>query len=159
MVAHRRLDRAVESHNGRGRCNCSWASERTRSCLQPLIHIDSLLATTAALAQLCRSQSLLAPSRKGPWLKVQRSHEPPRHRAARRPSQSAPFPRPLSSNHRLQRAIREFLKARTSYDVLPLSYRLIVFDTALLVKKSLNILIQNGAYIMPSHLPFLDLSG
>ena len=33
---------------------------------------------------------------------------------------------------------------RTSYDVLPLSFRLIVLDTALLVKKSLNILIQNG---------------
>ncbi|KAK5007219.1 AMP-activated serine/threonine-protein kinase regulatory subunit, partial [Elasticomyces elasticus] len=42
------------------------------------------------------------------------------------------------------RAIRAFLKVRTSYDVLPLSFRLIVFDTALLVKKSLNILIQNG---------------
>jgi 5'-AMP-activated protein kinase regulatory gamma subunit len=43
-----------------------------------------------------------------------------------------------------QRAIRAFLKVRTSYDVLPLSFRLIVLDTALLVKKSLNILIQNG---------------
>lgn len=52
--------------------------------------------------------------------------------------------------HCLQRAIREFLKARTSYDVLPLSYRLIVFDTALLVKKSLNILIQNGMHTRPS---------
>lgn len=43
-----------------------------------------------------------------------------------------------------QRTIRTFLKARTSYDVLPISYRLIVLDTALLVKKSLNILNQNG---------------
>jgi 5'-AMP-activated protein kinase regulatory gamma subunit len=43
-----------------------------------------------------------------------------------------------------QRTIRAFLKARTSYDVLPISYRLIVLDTALLVKKSLNILNQNG---------------
>lgn len=43
-----------------------------------------------------------------------------------------------------QRTIRAFLKVRTSYDVLPLSFRLIIFDTALLVKKSLNILIQNG---------------
>jgi len=46
--------------------------------------------------------------------------------------------------HEALRAIRAFLKVRRSYDVLPLSYRLIVFDTALLVKKSLNILIQNG---------------
>jgi len=43
-----------------------------------------------------------------------------------------------------QRAIRAFLKVRTTYDVLPLSYRLIVLDTALLVRKSLNILIQCG---------------
>jgi 5'-AMP-activated protein kinase regulatory gamma subunit len=42
------------------------------------------------------------------------------------------------------RTIRAFLKSRTSYDVLPISYRLIVLDTALLVKKSLNILNQNG---------------
>ncbi|KAJ9627740.1 AMP-activated serine/threonine-protein kinase regulatory subunit [Taxawa tesnikishii (nom. ined.)] len=47
------------------------------------------------------------------------------------------------------RAIRAFLKKRTSYDVLPLSYRLILFDTSLLVKKSLNILIQNGIVSAP----------
>jgi len=40
------------------------------------------------------------------------------------------------------RAIRAFLKKRTAYDVLPLSYRLIVFDTSLLVKKSLSALTQ-----------------
>ncbi|KAF2418464.1 CBS-domain-containing protein [Tothia fuscella] len=62
-------------------------------------------------------------------------------------------PRPLSLVDREQieglRAIRAFLKVRTSYDVLPLSFRLIVFDTALLVKKSLNILIQNGIVSAP----------
>lgn len=41
-------------------------------------------------------------------------------------------------------AIREFLKKRTSYDVLPLSFRLIILNTDLLVKKSLTILLQNG---------------
>lgn len=45
---------------------------------------------------------------------------------------------------REQNAIREFLKIRTSYDVLPVSFRLIVLDTGLLVKKSLLILVQNG---------------
>lgn len=40
--------------------------------------------------------------------------------------------------------MRDFLKKRTSYDVLPLSFRLIILNTDLLVKKSLNILIQNG---------------
>ncbi|KAL2266502.1 hypothetical protein VTJ83DRAFT_5854 [Remersonia thermophila] len=47
------------------------------------------------------------------------------------------------------RAIREFLKVRTSYDVLPLSFRLIVLDNDLLIKKSLNILIQNGIVSAP----------
>lgn len=44
----------------------------------------------------------------------------------------------------MQHAIREFLKLRTSYDVLPVSFRLIVLDTNLLVNRSLNILVQNG---------------
>ncbi|RAQ43566.1 nuclear protein SNF4 [Aspergillus flavus] len=44
-------------------------------------------------------------------------------------------------------AIRNFLKVRNSYDVLPLSFRLIIFDTSLSVKESLNILIQNGMYL------------
>lgn len=44
----------------------------------------------------------------------------------------------------LQRSMRDFLKKRTSYDVLPLSFRLIILNTDLLVKKSLNILLQNG---------------
>lgn len=44
----------------------------------------------------------------------------------------------------VQQRIRDFLKVRTSYDVLPLSFRLIVLDTTLLVKKSLVTLIQNG---------------
>jgi 5'-AMP-activated protein kinase regulatory gamma subunit len=52
----------------------------------------------------------------------------------------------------LQRSIRDFLKKRTSYDVLPLSFRLIILNTDLLVKKSLNILMQNGLT------PFLHLS-
>lgn len=47
------------------------------------------------------------------------------------------------------RSIREFLKVRTSYDVLPLSFRLIVLDNDLLIKKSLNILIQNSIVSAP----------
>lgn len=46
-------------------------------------------------------------------------------------------------------AIRSFLKIRTSYDVLPLSFRLIILNTDLLVKKSLNILLQNGIVSAP----------
>ncbi|KAI9803176.1 MAG: hypothetical protein M1825_001967 [Sarcosagium campestre] len=62
-------------------------------------------------------------------------------------------PQPVSALDREQaeglRAIREFLKIRTSYDILPLSFRLIVFDTSVLVKKSLSILLQNGIVSAP----------
>lgn len=45
--------------------------------------------------------------------------------------------------------IRRFLQSKTSYDVLPVSFRLVVLDTALLVKKSLTILMQNGIVSVP----------
>ena len=44
----------------------------------------------------------------------------------------------------IQNHMRSFLKQHTAYDVLPVSYRLIVFDTRLLVKKALGALVQNG---------------
>lgn len=47
------------------------------------------------------------------------------------------------------RAIRAFLKVRRTYDVLPLSFRLIVLDNSLLIKKSLNILTQNAIVSAP----------
>lgn len=53
----------------------------------------------------------------------------------------------------VQKAIRHFLKIRNSYDVLPLSFRLIVLDNKLSVEQSLEILLQNG---MPSQLPHLS---
>lgn len=40
--------------------------------------------------------------------------------------------------------IRDFLRARTAYDVLPLSFRLIELDVGLTVRESLNILVQCG---------------
>lgn len=45
--------------------------------------------------------------------------------------------------------IREFLKSKTSFDVLPVSYRLIVLDTSLLVKRALNVLLQNSIVSAP----------
>lgn len=47
------------------------------------------------------------------------------------------------------KAIRLFLQSKASYDVLPVSYRLVVLDTSLLVKKSLNILLQNNIVSAP----------
>ncbi|KAK2754506.1 AMP-activated serine/threonine-protein kinase regulatory subunit [Arachnomyces sp. PD_36] len=73
-----------------------------------------------------------------------------RPRGHSRPMTPALPERAVDRDERLGlRAIRNFLKVRTSYDVLPLSFRLIVFDTALSVKESLNILIQNGIVSAP----------
>ena len=46
-----------------------------------------------------------------------------------------------------QKGVRDFLRVRTSYDVLPLSFRLIILDNDLLIRKSLAILTQNGALL------------
>ncbi|KAI8061852.1 uncharacterized protein B0P05DRAFT_581261 [Gilbertella persicaria] len=45
--------------------------------------------------------------------------------------------------------MNEFLKQHTCYDVLPISFRLVVFDTYLPVKKALSILVQNGIVSAP----------
>ncbi|KAH8801689.1 Snf1 protein kinase-like protein complex subunit Snf4 [Xylogone sp. PMI_703] len=61
--------------------------------------------------------------------------------------------KPLTALDKDQRqglkSIRDFLKVRTSYDVLPLSFRLIILSTELLVSKSLTILLQNGIVSAP----------
>jgi 5'-AMP-activated protein kinase regulatory gamma subunit len=44
----------------------------------------------------------------------------------------------------LQEMIRDTIKTRTIYDALPVSFRLILLDTNLLVKKALHCLIQNS---------------
>ncbi|KAI1366525.1 hypothetical protein F5Y08DRAFT_128351 [Xylaria arbuscula] len=72
-------------------------------------------------------------------------------------SRSHPFPpvaaTPMSpiDEEQMQglQGLRDFLRVRTSYDVLPLSFRLIILDNDLLIKKSLNILIQNGIVSAP----------
>lgn len=46
--------------------------------------------------------------------------------------------------HIARREIQWFLKRHSGYDVLPLSFQLMVLDTELLVKKALAALVQNG---------------
>lgn len=64
-------------------------------------------------------------------------------------------PKPASSEHivaeqkRAVASIRKFLQSKSAYDVLPVSFRLIVLDTALLVRKSLTILLQNNIVSAP----------
>lgn len=43
-------------------------------------------------------------------------------------------------------SIRAFLRSRTSYDAFPVSFRLIVLDSQLEVKKALQCLLLNGGY-------------
>lgn len=57
-----------------------------------------------------------------------------------------PYPSQDTHDNALH-AIRSFLKATTSYDAFPVSFRLIVLDTKLNVKKALQCLLLNGVQI------------
>jgi 5'-AMP-activated protein kinase regulatory gamma subunit len=52
-------------------------------------------------------------------------------------------PKPLTHTEALE-ALRAFLKERSSYDVFPVSFRLIVLDTTLKVKKALDVMLLYG---------------
>lgn len=61
----------------------------------------------------------------------------------------APFQAMAREQKLALHSIRGFLRSKTSFDVLPVSYRVIVLDTALSVKRALNILLQNGIVSAP----------
>ncbi|WRT66471.1 uncharacterized protein IL334_003430 [Kwoniella shivajii] len=73
---------------------------------------------------------------------------------ARRPSRAqhppmiTPPQRALSHQEALE-ALRGFLKERSSYDVFPVSFRLIVLDTQLKVKKALDVMLLYGVVSAP----------
>lgn len=52
-------------------------------------------------------------------------------------------PKALTHEEALE-ALRAFLKERSSYDVFPVSFRLIVLDTTLKVKKALDVMLLYG---------------
>ncbi|KAK8864499.1 hypothetical protein IAR55_001749 [Kwoniella newhampshirensis] len=69
----------------------------------------------------------------------------------RRPSRAQHPPmihRALTHNEALE-ALRGFLKERSSYDVFPVSFRLIVLDTQLKVKKALDVMLLYGVVSAP----------
>ncbi|BEI85502.1 hypothetical protein CcaverHIS002_0509030 [Cutaneotrichosporon cavernicola] len=70
----------------------------------------------------------------------------------RRPSRATHPPvapsKPLSHQEALE-ALRAFLKERSSYDVLPVSFRLIVLDSQLKVKKALDVMLLYGVVSAP----------
>lgn len=45
-------------------------------------------------------------------------------------------------------AIRHFLRTHSSYDVLPVSFRLVVFDTQLTIKSALDVMFQSGMFTL-----------
>lgn len=63
---------------------------------------------------------------------------------------SGPSARKKKDKHSLAlRSIREFLKGRSCYDCLPVSFRLVVLDTKLVVKPALDIMWQAGIVSAP----------
>nr|AOR81606.1 Snf4 [Phaffia rhodozyma] len=77
----------------------------------------------------------------------------------RRPSNSQPRlrarghssvdPSQIPTHEAGMTSIRQFLKGRSSYDVFPVSFRLIVLDNKLMVKKALGVMWQNGVISAP----------
>ncbi|WOO81179.1 5'-AMP-activated protein kinase subunit gamma [Vanrija pseudolonga] len=70
----------------------------------------------------------------------------------RRPSRATHPPvvpsKPLTHHEALE-ALRAFLKERSSYDVFPVSFRLIVLDSQLKVKKALDVMLLYGVVSAP----------
>lgn len=74
-----------------------------------------------------------------------------RRGSTRRPRAGSHLPPFTQESHDAAlNAIRTYLKGRTSYDTFPVSFRLIVLDSKLEVKKALQCLLLNGTPI-PSH--------
>ncbi|KAK5216457.1 AMP-activated serine/threonine-protein kinase regulatory subunit [Exophiala xenobiotica] len=72
-----------------------------------------------------------------------------RPRTTSRPATPQPE-RPIDRDERAGlTAIRDFLRVRNCYEVLPLSFRLIELDVSLTVKESLNIMVQCGIVSAP----------
>jgi hypothetical protein len=57
---------------------------------------------------------------------------------------TAPTPSRHLSHDEAIEALRAFLKERSSYDVFPVSFRLIVLDSQLKVKKALDVMLLYG---------------
>lgn len=70
----------------------------------------------------------------------------------RRPRAPSHIPPPTQESHEnALYALRAYLNGRTCYDTFPISFRIIVLDTKLEVRKALHCLLINGAH------PSLDL--
>ena len=71
--------------------------------------------------------------------------------SVRRPRAGSHLPSPLTpeSHDAALHALRSYLKGRTSYDSFPVSFRLIVLDAKLEVRKALSCLLSNGNVLVP----------
>jgi len=77
-----------------------------------------------------------------------------RKTSARRPQQ--PPTQSHESHDATLNAIRSDLKSHTCYDALPISFRLIVLDTKLNVKKALQCLLLNGKHFISFYIFLFD---
>jgi 5'-AMP-activated protein kinase regulatory gamma subunit len=78
-------------------------------------------------------------------LSPNRSPTVKRKSSSRRDRAGSHLPPPTQEAHDAGlHAIRNYLKAHNSYDAFPVSFRLIVLDTKLNVKKALQCLLLNG---------------
>ncbi|EIN13681.1 CBS-domain-containing protein [Punctularia strigosozonata HHB-11173 SS5] len=83
---------------------------------------------------------------------TQQSPKVRRKPSARRPrtfSHLPPYQQTQETHDAALNAIRAFLRGRISYDAFPVSFRIIVLDTKLEVKKALQCLLNNGVVSAP----------
>ena len=80
-----------------------------------------------------------------PTLSPTQSPKVKRKGSVRRPRAQSHLP-PLEAHDAALYSIRNYLKGRTSYDTFPVSFRLIILDSNLEVKKALQCLLLNGAH-------------
>ena len=77
-----------------------------------------------------------------------------RRGSTRRPRAGSHLPPFTQESHEAAlNAIRTYLKGRTSYDTFPVSFRLIVLDSKLEVRKALQCLLLNGISNRPASSP------
>lgn len=101
---------------------------------------------TSKVHQPAAAMSTLSPSAPSPKVKRRPS-------TRKRAPSHLPQVQTQETHDTALHAIRNVLKGRTSYDAFPVSFRLIVLDTKLNVKKALQCLLLNG--MLPSSLIFI----
>ena len=148
------------TEGGKGDCLLTVDGRRAGLGLRGLLAVTGRLRVCAISRQLTTTDQkppLPHSSRVRPMNTATLSPTSPkvkRKQSARKRAPSYITPQQTQETHDAALySIRAFLRSRTSYDAFPVSFRLIVLDSQLEVKKALQCLLLNGGHTrdLPSH--------